>query len=786
MLYYCTVFAQPNSISGVVRNKQNETLPQTSVSLQSISDKKPYSLYTESDSTGYYRFEKLPTGNYVLTASHIGYLETISDTIIITASGNEYPYHFILIEDSAALKEVTVTSKKQQIEIDRGKIIFNVQSAVATAGLTAFDLLKKLPGVTVNQDENILLKGNPNVNVMIDGKMTYLPAQQLTLLLKSMTSESVFRIEVSSNPSSEFDAAGNAGVINIVTKKINRDGYALDLGAGAGTGRYPQTSQSITGNIKTKHFNFFGSYNYYYKKSYLNRTSYRVIQDNGETIVYDRHSFDPDETSNNNYKAGVDLYFNKRNQLSLIYNGYSNSWSRNAAGPTYLQDVSGKVDSVVLNHNVTHEPQHNNAFSINYNLKLDTIGNNYSINADYASYKSNSDGFLGNQVFAPGGDPLQPYQQLNFQQPSDITIRSIKGDLRHALNKINFKTGLKYSDVRSDNNSVYDSLINHEFVYSAALSNHFIYDEKIFAIYISASRQLKNTAVDAGLRVENTASTGNSVTAKIVTKRNYISVFPYASIDHTIDDNNKIGISVTRRIDRPVYSNLNPFRYFFDKYSYYEGNPFLQPEYAWIAMLSYTLKNKYVAQFTYTHTRDPIAEFATQDSATGILKVTTYNFSHKYHYDALFIIPVTISKFWNMQNTVDVFYVSNEYRQVDFNIHKLSAAFTTTQTFKLPAGIFLEITADYETPTISGSYILHHWFTTDAGLKKSFKKLDVRLTCTDIFKTIHYWGYSAYAATNISYNHTTDSRRVNLGLTYHFGGKISEVKREKLEEENRL
>lgn len=645
--------------------------------------------------------------------------------------------------------------------------------------------LRKTPGVNVNQDENILLKGNANVNVMIDGKMTYLSAQQLTNLLKSMAAENITRIEVSSNPSSEFDAAGNAGIINIITKKMNRNGYALNLGALAGTGLYPQTTENVIGNIRTKHFNVFGSYDYNYKKSYLKRSSYRVIDDGNSTIVYDRHSFDPEKTFNNSYKAGIDFYLNKNNQLSFVYNGYSNTWNRDAGGPTYLKQVSGKIDSVVQNHNITHEPQHNNAYNINYTLKLDTSGNTFSIDADYAAYKNNSSGYLGNQLFRDDGTSLHPYQQLNFQQPSNITIRSIKSDLAYAYHKINFKAGLKYAYVRSDNNSIYDSLINNEYVYSTALSNHFIYDEKIFAGYISASKQFRKTNIDAGLRIENTSSTGNSITANNLTKRNYTDVFPYVAVDQTINNNNKIGFLVARRIDRPVYNNLNPFRYFFDKYSYYEGNPFLQPEYAWNTTLSYTLKDKYIAQFTYSRTNNPISEFALHETKTGILKVTTENFSHKDNYDATFIVPVLISKFWDMQNTIDLFYTSYNY-QTTFEVHKLTADFSTVQTLKLPSEISFEATAEYTTPSINGVYVQKHWFTVDAGIKKSFKKLDVKLACTDIFKTIHYWGYSVYNAANVKYDHRPDSRQINLAMLYHFGAKLSEVKREKSEEENRI
>jgi hypothetical protein len=621
---------------------------------------------------------------------------------------------------------------------------------------------------------------------MIDGKMTYLTARQLTNMLRSMPAGNLARIEVSSNPSSEFDAAGNAGIINIITKRSNHDGYALDVSADAGAGRYGQTTESVSGNIKSRTFNFFASYSYDLKKNAFNRTSYRIIENNGQTTTYDRHSIEPARTINNLYKAGIDLYLDKNTRLSLIYNGYSNTWRRDAGGPTYLRDPSGKADSIVQNHNVTSEPQRNNAFNVSYNLRLDTTGNIFSIDADYAGYTNKSDGFLGNQLITPGGDPLQPYQQLNFRQPSDITIRAIKADLRYNLDKFSIKAGLKYAWVRSDNNSIYDSLINDVFVHSTALSNHFIYDEKVFAGYLSASRAFDKTTLDAGVRFENTDSKGNSLTANIETNRNYINAFPYLSIGHTIDDNNKIELSMARRIDRPVYSALNPFRFFFDKYSYYEGNPLLQPEFAWNTTLSYTFKEKYIAQLTYTYTNNPIADFATQDTIAGTLKLTTYNFSHKHNYELLLILPVSIGSFWTMQNSIDAYYASYRYDQTNFNVNRLVAGITTTQVFKLPNGIDAEVTAYYETPSISGSYILRHRFTADAGFKKTFKKLDVRLACTDIFKTIHYWGYSVYSLTNISYNHVFDSRRVNINFLYHFGGKLSEVKRDKLEEEHRL
>jgi hypothetical protein len=786
---YCWIthiHAQHISIAGKVIDTAKNAVPNTTITLLHLNDPSVVGR-TQTDAAGHYQFQNVSAGIYRIQASAAGMYDAFSPGFNVTTGPKTFFVEPIMVHASVkTLTEIKVTAQLKPVEFKQGKIIYNIEKSITASGSSAFEIVSKTPGVNVNQDGNILFKGNPNVNVMIDGKMIYLTAQQLTNLLSGMPAENLTRIEVSSNPSSEFDAAGNAGIINIITKKLNRDGYALDVSAGIGGGRYGQTTEGVSGNIKTRRFNFFGSYMYDYKKSYSNRTSYRVIENNGQATAYDRHSFEPAKTVNNLYKAGIDLYLDKSNRLSLIYNGYSNTWRRDAGGPTYLRELPGKIDSIVQNRNITSEPQRNNAFNVSYNLKLDTIGNTFSIDADYAIYKNKSDGFLGNQLFTPGGDPLQPYQQLNFKQPSDITIRAIKTDLRYALDKISIKAGLKYAWVRSDNNSVYDSLINNAFVHSTALSNHFIYDEKVFAGYISASRAFNKTTLDAGVRIESTSSKGNSLTANIVTNRNYTNVFPYVGIENIINDGNKIALSITRRIDRPVYNNLNPFRFFFDKYSYYEGNPFLQPEFAWNTTLSYTFKEKYIAQLTYIYTNNPIADFATQDTTAGTLKLTTYNFSHKYNYELLFIIPVAIGSFWTMQNTLNMFYTSYRYDQTNFSVNRPAAEIITTQTFKLLYGIGAEMTARYKTPTISGSYIIRRWFTTDAGFKKTFRKLDIKLACTDIFKTIHYWGYSAYNLTNISYNHVSDTRRVNINFLYHFGGKISEVKREKTEEENRL
>lgn len=311
------VHAQQRFITGNIINSSKQYAPGITVHLFQAADS-TFLQQTITDSLGVYQFSNVPAGNYFIKASATGMMDAYASVLLVQGDTNLRVDAMIIYNSINTLSEVQVTAQVKPVELKQGKIIYNVEKSITASGSSAFEILRKMPGINVGQDENIMLKGNANVNVMLDGKMTYLPPQQLSNLLKSMPAESISSIEISSNPSSEFDAAGNAGIINIITRKSNRDGYALDVSAGAGTGRYPQTTESISGNIKTKRFNVFGSYTYNYKKSYLNRTSYRVIENDGETTIYDRHSFDPEKTSNHNYKAGIDFYVNKNNQLSFI------------------------------------------------------------------------------------------------------------------------------------------------------------------------------------------------------------------------------------------------------------------------------------------------------------------------------------------------------------------------------------------------------------------------------------------------------------------------------------
>ena len=257
---------QSYKITGVIKDQNKKVIGGVTVNLVPNKDTLPIGT-TQTDQSGMYHFEKVPSGTYNIQATFIGLKSVVSSSFqlkgkLITIMGD-----LVMAPENQLLKTVTVVAANKTIESKDGKLVYNIDKSISASGSNAFDMVRRTPGITVDADENISLKGSAGVNIMVDGKMTYMTSGQLTTYLKSLPAENLNRIEVITTPSSEYDAAGNAGVINIVTKKMNKEGYALNFTGNGGAGRYVQTTDGLVGNIRTKTFNFFGSYTYNYNKS---------------------------------------------------------------------------------------------------------------------------------------------------------------------------------------------------------------------------------------------------------------------------------------------------------------------------------------------------------------------------------------------------------------------------------------------------------------------------------------------------------------------------------------
>lgn len=774
-------------LQGVVTDSLGRQLQGATVSLSS-PQKPSFAKSQVSGKAGNFIFQ-VTAGNFYIDVFFEGYGHYKSNVFNVSGDKENITMPLIILQQQAKmLKDVTVTAAKKELEVSSGKFILNVEQSASVSGTSAFELLQRTPGIAVDQNENLLLRGSAAVNVMLDGKMTYLSAQQLGNMLKSMPAENITRIEVITTPSAKYDASGNTGIINIITKKSNKQGYAANLSTGLGVGHYLLNTETFTGNIKTGKLNLFGNLGYDFRHSYTTKASRQIV--NGDSIaVYDKHIIDLIQSYYYSYKVGLDVYISKKQQAGFVCTGSIDDWSRDAAGPTYLLEKNGQTNATVQNHTVAKEPYYNNIYNINYQLTPDTTGKTITVDADYILYRNNSDGYIANGMFDKYGFALHPYQQLLYHQPSNIDIRSIKTDLEYPVAGLELKAGLKYSSVTSKNNFRYDSLINNIYIFSPSLSDTFIYKEKIAAAYLSVARRLKNTSVELGMRVEHTFSDGNSITTGTETKATYTNLFPSVAIDQKLNGNNKLSLSISHRINRPSYANLNPVRFFSDKYSYYQGNPYLKPEKSWVVSLSYTFLDKYIATLNYNRTTDFIAQGARLDSS-GILVSNISNYTNSGVMYLMLAVPFKIRAFWNISTITDVAY--NYYPIIQLasvqNVSKLSVNVRVNQTYNIPTFGVFDLTASYNSPTLNGVYLTRYYLSVDGGFKKSLikNKLDLKISFADIFHTSRYWGYSINNTVGYNYNFIKDSRRARLTLTYHIGGKLSSGKLHKTEEENRL
>ncbi len=786
MLSQLDAFSQALSgLEGRVLDENKHPIPFITIFIIAERDSSTLSA-TRTDESGIFRFS-MPTERYRIKASALGYKNHVSRSFV-QGSFDTLP-DIILLKEETKLREVVITQRRNPVEIKGGNLVFNVDASPVSTGNSAFDLLQKIPGVSVDQSDNIVFKGSSAVNIMIDGKLSQISAQQLSNMLKGMGASAISRVELINSPGSQFDAAGSSGSINIITKKTNKKGYAADISAGTGAGQYFLHRESIAGNIRNDRFNIFGSLGYD-NRHYLALKRGNQLKGSGrDEVLYLREIEDETQTHYYSYKAGIDLYLPRKTELGFFYTGYTDDWSRNAGGATQVLANQNNLQSVVQNNNILKEPYYNNGFNLNFKKGLDTLGKTLSLNADYISFRNNSDGFIGNSWANVDGNEIGPYQQLNFHQPSFVDIRSLKADFDLPSHTIDFKAGLKYAKVNIDNEFKYDSLVNNHFVPASSLSDHFVYGEQISAVYFSGKRSWKTTTIEAGIRMEHTLTDANSISSSIRTRRDYTNLFPSFSLEQKLNGSHSVSLSLSRRINRPLYNNLNPVRYFYDKYYYYQGNPLLQPERAWVSTIIYTLHQKYIVSLTYNRANNFISQSAVVNP-DAVLITSNINFGKRERLDLQLSSPINYTRFWSSSNTVSLNYTHYPLQQLGGikSAEKFAIDVISNHSLTLPKKVSGEVNFHYTSPTLNGVYIYRQFFSVDAGLKKTFakRKIDVRASLSDIFRTIRYSGYSITNTANSWYNNLPDSRRLNVSLIYHLGGKLARGKTQRLEEQERL
>jgi iron complex outermembrane receptor protein len=770
------IYAQHEAtVTGSVKTKAGKPIDYTSVSLLKAADSLLFR-GTISNDTGSYTFDHVPDGSYLLKASAVGYAAAFSPVFKITAGADRQTIARLeLLPVSSQLHEVTVTAGKPLIEHASDRTIVNVANSILAAGNSALDILQRAPGVSVDKDDNISLKGKQGVNVMIDDKPTYLSAAQLAALLRSTDGTTIQSIELISNPSAKYDAAGNSGIINIRLKKNRKSGTNGTVVLGAGYGHYYKDNESISMNHQEGKINVFGSFNRHDDQTAQNIDINKIIT-SGTTgnTYFKQHTFISGTGYNNSYRGGLDYNMTPKNTIGFLISGYFNTEADKNNDLNYIGNQPGTTDSFQNTLSDINQHYHNFAVNLNDKLAIDTSGQQLSFDADYSRFNNRALMQHDTYFYNPDGSVMMPPAFLRTQTPSLINIRTVRTDYTLPVNKsLKLEAGAKFSDVSTDNILDARKQLNGQYVDDTLLTNHFKYDERISAGYINLNKSYKSLTVQAGIRAEYTSSTGTLFNAgQNSVRRNYLDFFPSVFINRVLNDKNEIGISYSRRIDRPGYDNLNPFIYYVDQYTYQVGNPFLKPQYTNKVELNYTYNKAINLSFGFSHTSDVITELFVTKGDTSIDE--TLNLNSQNYYDIDINAPYTVTKWWSGNADITGFYTkvkSDTLLGGHLNNGKAAFQFKTTQTFLFAKGFKAELITNYSSPQIMGIYTMKPYYGLDAGVSRSFaaNKINLKLAVNDIFNTYSMIATANYQTDNIYFKQKGETRVGRLTFTYNFG-----------------
>lgn len=730
---------------------------------------------SQSNNNGEFVIDKVKEGNYTLSVTLLGYKKFESAQFAMSGR-KEIRQDVTLEENTQQLKEATVVAKRKFIEQEADKMVVNPEASITSASENVFDILKKTPGVSVDNNNNISLKGKEGVKVLIDDKPTYVSADQLATLLKGMQGKDIERIEVIENPSARFDAEGNSGIINIKTKHNRRTGFNGSFFTGGSYSGKLAENAGLDLNINSGKLNVYGSYSFYEWRGWNTmdaRRNYVTGPYTGAVQLID--SREDYHGNGHNFKVGADYYIAKNHVVSVMARGSYGFNHNKGNSVTSFLDNSMKMDSALHTQSSQNNHWSNTTLNMNYKWDIDTTGRSLTVDADYALFSFHSDNYQNGSYFDGNGNNMNLNSYIAGSQPGKIRIFTAKTDYVHPINKkFSIEAGIKTSFVNNDSQADFSVTDPTNIVWNTGLKPHdqFIYTENINAAYISAKGQFGKTSVQLGLRTENTNSKGDSKSMDRVDTKHYTDIFPSLFVKQALNDNNQLGFSYSYRIGRPSYHILNPFLWMLDQYTYNQGNPFLRPQFTHSLGLNYSYKSMLITSLGFNRTNDLFTDVLYQNDVTKVMYQTMENLSRSIDLNASQTLQFDPAKWWHFNATATVMYksvTSNTEGTEQFKRWSYSA--NTTQSFTLPKDFSMELSGRYNSKQLWGNFTVYDSYSVDLGVQKSLfnKKGTLKVSVDDIFNTNKGGGYAKYSNVDINVHNRWDSRQVNVSFTYRFG-----------------
>ncbi|ANE53516.1 hypothetical protein SY85_15265 [Flavisolibacter tropicus] len=751
-----------------------------------------------TDKTGLAEFEPAVAQTYLVRASNVGHQPQYSQPFTLTTEQASLTLPALSLTAKAAnqLAGVTVTAKKPFIQKLNDRIVVNVDNSIVSAGSTALDVLERSPGITLDQNDAISLRGRAGVIIMIDGKPTPMTGADLANYLRGLPSNAIERIDIITNPSAKYDAAGNSGIIDIRLKKDQRFGTNGTLTAGFGHGELPKANAGGTFNYRNKKVNVFGNYNYSYRENLNNLIINRNFYKDGAFVGSDdKDNYAEFPVSSHTARLGADFFPSKNTTLGFVVNSNFTDFKRDANITTIVNDTKNEAESKIISTGSDNNDFNNTVANINLKHKFDSTGRELTADVDYGVYSSRSFTRTASSFYNLNGSTRRDNDILDGDQDGELTLRTAKVDYVNPLPKgAKFEAGFKTSYVSSDNDAKFFKVFSSGRVVDPTKTNQFLYKEYNNAAYVNYSKEFKKFNVQLGLRGEQTNLKTHQVKGSVDFKNDYFQLFPSAYFNYKLTDDQTVGVSVSRRIDRPGYNQLNPFLFQIDPGIYSTGDPNLKPQTTWSYEANYTVKN---INFTlgYSHTinaqntvlspiLDVIPNFEIEAGTDSNITVQIpVNLKSSDYIGLTANAPIRVSKWWNMINNVNVYYnyFSGNLGGAQLDNGAPAATIRSNNTFTLKKGWTAELNANLNTGGRYGYMVLDpQWGLAVGGQKTVMQgKGTFRFSLTDIFWT----NLPKATVTNPgryveNWHAYRDTRVGTLSFTYRFGNnKVQAARR---------
>ena len=770
--YAVPAFSQ-GVVKGTLKDQKGEPVPYANIIVYQSSDS---SLLkgTVSEMNGTFQVSVPQNVELYLKLSAVGYKKVITETFILTQAKQTYDFGEISVpEDLGLMSEVKVTALRPQVVMEADKMVVSVEGTALAAGSTVYEVLEKAPGVFVDQEGNIQLNGKAGVQIMIDGRLSYLSAEDLQTMLQGMSAENLKNIEIINNPSAIYDAQGNSGIINITLKKNTLKGINGSLHGGANYNGLPGYQAGMNLNHKKGKLNSFVNADFSRRNRIRDADLYRVVIDNeGVPSYFDQEAKQAQVRLVPSLRMGTDYDLNDKHSVGVMLNFYAQREDDSFKFNSLLS--KNNLDTTIISNNQMNREFLNSRANVHHIFKLDTNGTKLTTDLNYIRLTNQGNSTFSNDYFVGDNLTFVKSDLLKTNNPSYYDILSGQIDFERKLGQRHkLETGIKASSVTSDNDLQFYIVEGDNRQYDSERSNHFVYKEQILMAYTSFSGRLSdNLSYNAGLRAEQTYSEGNSITLNTTTKRDYFNLFPSLFLQHKVSDNYQVNYNYSRRIDRPDYDNLNPFIFYLDPKTWAQGNPYLRPQFSHSVGITQTFMQQYNLVLNASITDDVITELPIQNAEDGTTVFQQTNLARRYNYTATAVVPFQPFKWWGINNNATVFYqdFSFDYQGVDISRKQTTVMLRLANTFSVGKGVRLELNANYQSGLVWGLFEIAPQWGMDFGVKKSFfkDKLSATVNVSDIFRTRQWSGNTNYGGNINEISQYFGQQAIGFSLRYNF------------------